>query len=109
MKQILSSGNRYLEGGFELLAGMALIPYGVSRGGRFLGVWMLLALRYTFTVNTIARSLGTRFGDELSPKDAPLPPRPPLRLGAFAWNIFGSGWHSLKWQGMCQSIPLQFC
>lgn len=76
LNQILFSRNRYLEGVFHVLAGIALIAFAASRGQQVLiwvGVWLLISARPTFKTNSIASRISSQFDDQLPPLDAPIP------------------------------------
>ncbi len=69
LNQLLFSRNRYLEVVFQLVAALALIAYGISRGGSalmlFLGMAILLGLASHFKTSTIATRV--KQGRELPP------------------------------------------
>jgi len=76
LNQVLFSRNRFLEGGFQLLAAVALFALGARMGGWFftvLGIWLLLAVRPAFKMNTIAQRVAGRLGGPLPPLDGDIP------------------------------------
>jgi Zn-dependent protease len=77
LNQILFARNRYLEGIFHVLAAIALIAYGATRGQQVLlwiGIVFLVTAGSTFKTNSIAQRVGSQFGGQLPPIDAPIPP-----------------------------------
>jgi len=76
LNQIFFSRNRYLEATFHLLAGIALIAYGASRGQQVLwwiGVWLVISARPTFKTNSIAARVSSELSGPLPPMDASIP------------------------------------
>jgi len=76
LNQILFSRNRYLEGVFQVLAALALIAFGSTRGEVFLfilGVFILAGINPTFQTNTIAQDIGRRLSDQMPPVNEPIP------------------------------------
>jgi len=76
LNQVLFSRNRYLEAGFQLLAALALMAYGFTHKAQligFVGLGLLLTLRASFASNSLARQLRAQLGEQLPPRDAPLP------------------------------------
>jgi Zn-dependent protease len=79
LNQVLFARNRYLEGVFLTLAGLALLSFGAFQGKvllSFLGIWILMSVSSTFKINGIARQLGECYPSLLPSPDETMPIEP---------------------------------